>query len=174
MGKRTEAIDADLENIILRRYGEQDRELLEPHLRNINREHNESEKHKKKYFRNEKWICYLALLSSVAGSVLSLWTFETNEIKLAAWVKVILSLVSVFSSFAIVALGNLKNTDKNWETWLRHRIYVNKCLDECMEFANHVGKYETLETEKANRVLLKHLVDYQKENNNKFAENMHM
>lgn len=174
MGKQTEAMDDNLRAAVLRRYGDQEKDLLETHLLNISREHSESEKHKKKYFRNEKWICYLALVSGVAGSVLSLWTFETNEIKLAVWVKVILSLVSVFSSFAIVALGSLKNTDKNWETWLRHRIYVNKCLDECMEFANHVGKYETLETAEANRVLLKHLVDYQKENNNKFAENMHM
>lgn len=174
MKKTTETINDNLKTIILRRYGDMERDLLEVHLSNIDKEGDESERNKKKYFRNEKMVCFLAFLSGAAGSVLSLWTFETNEVKLAVGIKLGLSLLSVFSSFAIIALGNLKNTDKNWETWLRHRIYVNKCLDECMEFADHVGKYEKLDTAEANQILLKHLVDYQKENNNKFAENMHM
>ena len=50
MKKTTEAIDRNLKTIILRRYGDEERDLLEVHLSNIDKEGDKSERNKKKYF----------------------------------------------------------------------------------------------------------------------------
>ena len=69
-------------------------------------------------------------------------------------------------------LKDSQDLEKNRETWIRHRTYVNNCINECLEYSNGVKQYDGMNEEEARKLFLKNLVTHRENNNQKFGENM--
>lgn len=172
MNKNNAAISSYLLENIKNRYGQQDFELLEEHLDYANTEHRLSELNKKKHFFLQTIVRGLALIGSVSGSVLALWTFENTEVYLPLMLKIALTLVSIFAPFLIVAIEGSCTTNKHYETWLRHRFYLNNFIDECLMYSDRVKEYGG-DDKDASKLLLTRLTEIRIENNATFKEQMH-
>lgn len=172
MKKQTAALNEQLSIAVWKKYGYQNRERLQQHIDYMDYSCAERDKHKEKYFRHKWLIRILAFLSGVAGSIMSLWTFETQEVVLCLPLKLILTFVSIIAPFAIVALESSETDTASKETWLRHSIYVNRCINECVNYISDAGAYEGQSDDEAGKTLLRRLAFHRTQDNEQFEKNM--
>lgn len=172
MGRRNQTDKSKLEEMVRQRFGEEGKDALENHLANIAWEKGESELHKKKYFRSGKMMRWAALGCGVSSAVLALGILETTESGFLSFIKILLTLCSIMGPLMITFLENSQDTEKNRETWIRHRLYVNNCINECLEYCNGVKKYGGKSENDAKKLLLENLTEHRVNNNRKFGENM--
>lgn len=174
MAKRKQTEESKLIIIARQRFGEENKDLLEEHLDNIAWEKRESEIHKKKYFRSRRMVRWTALGSGVSSAVLALGVFEATEGGFLLIIKILLILCSIVGPLTITFLDNSQNIEKNRETWIRHRVYVNNCINECLEFCNDTKKYNGKSENDAKKLLLDNLTEHRENNNRRFEENMNL
>lgn len=174
MGKKKQTEESKLEEMVKQRFGEEGKDALEEHLANIAWEKRESEIHKKRYFRGRRIVRWTALGCGASSAVLALRIFETTESCFLSIVKIFLTLCSIIGPLTITFLENSQETEKNRETWIRHRVYVNNCINECLEFCNDVKKYDGKSKSDAKKLLLENLTEHRENNNQKFGENMNL
>lgn len=174
MGKEKQTKESDLEKMVKQRFGEESKDVLEEHLANIAWEKRESEIHKKRYFRSGKMVRWTALGCGISSAVLALGIFETTESGFLSIIKIFLTLCSIIGPLTITFLENSQDIEKNRETWIRHRVYVNNCINECLEFCNDTKKYNGKSENDAKKLLLDNLTEHRENNNRKFEENINL
>lgn len=172
MGKRAEQEELYLKDLVRQRFGEEDKDVLEEHLAYIDREKDEADYHKNKHFKRAKIIRWAAFGTSISGGVLAYWVTETVGNELPLWLNIVLKMFSIWGPILIALLEDSRDTEENRETWIRHIIYVNNCMNECLEYVNNVKKYAGKSEGDAKRILLENLVEHRENNDRKFGENM--
>ena len=164
--------ETKLKDMVKQRFGETDKDKLEEHFTYMEWAEKESSNHKKQYFRRGKMMRWTALGCSVSSGILALKIFETTESGFFNFAKILLTLCSILGPIMIAFLEKSQDLEKNRETWIRHRIYVNNCINECLEYCNCVKKYNGINEGDARKLFLENMVQHREDNNKKFEENM--
>lgn len=172
MKKQVTALSEQLNIAVWKKYGDQNEAQLKNHISYMNYSCEERDKHKKKYFRHKNLIRICAFLSGTAGSTMALWTFETQEVVLSLQIKLILTFITVIAPFVIVALENSETDTASRETWLRHSVYVNRCINECVNYVSDADVYKGKSDNKARKILLRRLAFHRVQDNEQFERNM--
>ena len=161
-----------LKQQVIQKYGETDKGVLEEHLAYIDRKTCESDYHKNKSFRRERVMRWAALGCGASSGIMAFGNFKDSEDGLMLWVKILLTLCSIMGPLMVTFCQNSREVEKDRETWMHHRLYVNNCINECLEYSAGVGEYDGKGDAEARKLLLEKLVSNRKDNNKKFEESM--
>jgi hypothetical protein len=172
MKKENQVESSKLKELVRQRFGEKDRDRLEEHFSYMEWEEKESRRHKEYYFGRGKLMRWTGLGCGVASGILAFGIFEENVGGLLLFLKISLTMCSILGPLLIAFLKDSQDLEKNRETWIRHRTYVNNCINECLEYSNGVKQYDGMNEEEARKLFLKNLVTHRENNNQKFGENM--
>lgn len=164
--------DHGLKDLVRQQFGEKDKEILEEHLAYIEQERTQSLYHKNKHFGRGRLMRWTAFTASIAGGALAFLTTEAAGTELPVWGRILLTLCSIWGPMVAALLEDSRDTEENKETWLRQRMYVNDCANECLEYVNRVKKYAEKDETDAKRLLLEKLVEYRENNDRSFGDNM--